>query len=676
MPPSRTYTLHSDLDKALLFASMVTEERLGALYSYTLQALSTRSGIGLPGMLGKPMAVQMKPADGPQRWFHGIVVEAAQSGYTVIDDVSFALYTLTLRPRPWLLTQRRSSRIFANRSVPDIVRHVLAAIGYSDVKVSLSGSYPSREYCVQYREDDFSFISRLMEQEGIYYYFTHDQSKHTLVLADGLGAHASAPGAASLPWLMPGTALESRTDGIVDWQPSTAAHTTVYRLGDYDPLNPRASLDASAQADQGAPLHVVGGLESADFPGTYLDVELGRRYAQVRLEARNAERALSQGRTHAPGVATGTLVRLSGSPSGTWDREYLVTGCRMQLNEAGYASGDADNAPVFESVFTAIDARLPYRSALATPRPVVSGLQTAVVTDAEGAGEDESIVVDNHGRVHVVFHWASPAAKGDQVYSCPVRVASSWAGKQWGALHVPRVGQEVVVSFLEGDPDRPLIIGSVYNATHMPPFDLPAEKTLSGIRSRSEGGSSEEFNELHFEDKAGKEEIYLHAQRDLRQEIKNDRNVQIEQNDTFKVGKDQKGEVVNDRQLKVGNDDALEVTSNCEMKIGKQLILKAGEEIQLVTGQASVIMKSSGEIQIEGVNITVQAQNGVKVEGQVQVDVKAGATMNLQAGARLAIKSDAVLSAEAGATATVKGAVLNLQGQATAMMSAALIKIG
>lgn len=672
----RTFTLHSDLGDALLFARMDASERLGALYAYRLVALSRDARLSLPGLLGGPMAVHMRPDAGPERWFHGIVVEAAQTGFTEIEGLSYAAYALTLAPRPWLLTQRRHSRVFANRDVPDIVRQVLAGIGYSDIRVNLSGRYPVREYCVQYREDDFAFISRLMEQEGIYYYFAHDDSKHTLVLADGLGAHAPARGAASLAYLAPGLAPGHWVDGVGDWCPSSAAHTTVCRLADYDPLKPRASLDGHADAEQGVPLHGIDGLEAFDYPGGHLEAEEGRRYAQVQVEARNAERAGHQGRTCAAGIANGSLFRLGESPGGQWDHEYLVTGCTMRLCEAGYASGADDDAPPFECSFHAIDSRLPFRSRLHAPRPVVAGLQTATVTDADGGGEDEAIEVDRYGRVHVVFHWSTSAREQDQTQSCPVRVASCWAGKQWGAMHIPRVGQEVVVSFLEGDPDRPLIVGSVYNATHMPPFDLPGAKTRSGIRSRSEGGGADDFNELRFDDKAGEEEVYLHAQRDLRERVEHDHLGVVDNDHTYEIGNDQTGKVGRDRTHEVGNHDVLDVAADATTKVGQTFRLEAGTEIELVTGLSSLVMKSSGEIVLKGVDITVLGQQAVKVEGQVEVGIKAGAIMQVQAGASMTLKSDAMLTAEGGANATLKAPMLTLSGQGIAQMSAPLIKIG
>jgi type VI secretion system secreted protein VgrG len=681
----RNYTLHSDLGDALRFAGMEGSEKLGRLFEFRVRALSRDAGLDLVAMLGKPMAVHMRMPDGFERWFHGIAIEAEQTGFTVVDDLRHAVYAIRLAPRPWLLTRRRHSRVFANRDVVSIIRAVLGGVGYSDVRTHLTASYPVRETCVQYREDDFSFISRLMEQEGLYYYFTHDERRHVMVLADGIGAHSAAKGAARLPWQADGSHAMRDATGVREWRCAAAAHTTSARLTDYDPLKPRASLEGQGEAGQGLPLHGVDGLETFDFPGGGASADEHRQRAQVAVEACNAERARVSGRSEAYGVATGALITVAGSPGGQWDHEYLVTGCDVVLREAGLASGagtadpgDEPDAAPWDCRFHAIDSRLPYRSLQSTPRPLIAGLQTATVCDSSGGGDEEEIAVDQHGRVHVLFHWSASAATGDrdQTHSCPVRVATPWAGKQWGMVHIPRVGQEVVVSFLEGDPDRPLIVGSVYNGTHATPYPLPAEKTRSGVRSRSDGGGAEDFNEIRFEDKKGSEELFVHAQKDLREEVENDHHVLVEHDEKSEVKNDQTGKVGHDRSHEVGNDDKLDVKANGTTTVGRKFKLDAGTEIELVTGQSSIVMKSSGEIQIKGLNITINGQQTIKAEGGMEVAIKAGVKMDLKAGATMTLKSDAMLNAEGGAMATVKAPMLTLQGQGLAKMAAPLITIG
>jgi type VI secretion system secreted protein VgrG len=288
---------------------------------------------------------------------------------------------------------------------------------------------------------------------------------------------------------------------------------------------------------------------------------------------------------------------------------------------------------------------------------MVVGLQTAVVS---GSDKAEDISVDKYGRIQVTFHWNKPDKENFHI-SCPVRVASSWAGKGWGAVNIPRVGQEVVVSFLEGDPDRPLVIGSVYNADNMPPYALPANKTQSGIKSRShKNGGADDFNEIRFEDKKGNEDFFLHAQKDMHEEVENDHFVAIDHDEIIEIKNDQKITIKNDqteditgkRTTSVGKDDKLDVKQNGTTTIGQKFKLSAGTEIQLVTGAASIVMKATGEIEIKGVNI--------KINGDATVAAKGGASMEVSSS---------------GMT-TVKGSMLSLKGEGMAQLSGGIIMIG
>ncbi|MFC4729753.1 type VI secretion system Vgr family protein [Coralloluteibacterium thermophilus] len=667
---ARIYTLHSDLGDALLFGSMHASERLGSLFSYRITAYSQDARLDLAGLLGRPMAVHMRMPDGYQRWFHGMVAEIGQDGFVTHDRLSLAVYAIRLVPRPWLLTQRRECRIFSDKSVPQIVRQVLDGIGYSDVRLSLGGDYPVREYCVQYGEDDFNFVSRLMEQEGIYYFFAHARDAHTMVLADGLGAHASTSGYASIPYLPVADDGHRLAEAVGTWTAACAVHTTTHRLSDFDPLRPRTALLATGECGQGSGLHGVSGLEAYDWPGTHTALADGERYAQVRAEAHAVERALFRGEATAAGIAVGNLFELRDFPRREWNQEYLVVATEMHMAEPGYASGGGAAAPVRCGI-EAIESRLPFRSPARAPRPTIPGLQTAVVV---GNDTDEDIAVDEYGRVRVAFHW-SRASSGSPPPSCPVRVASVWAGKQWGALHIPRVGQEVVVSFLEGDPDRPLIIGSVYNADHMPPYALPDNRTQSGIRSRSLLGAAVDFNEIRFEDKAGEEELFFHAQKDMREEVENDHHVAVEHDEIVEIGNEQRVVVGADRTHEVRKNDTLDVAENGTTTIGRKFKLDAGQEIELVTGQSSIVMKSDGTIDIKGLKITIDGTTKVMVKSQ-EVVVDAGFKVEASAGATMKLSSGGMLDAKASAKLGLKGALLDMSADGIATLGGALIKIG
>lgn len=640
-------TLESDLGDKLQLASLSGSEQLGQLFAYHLKVFSKDSEVSLLPLLGSSMTVTFD-TDDYKRHFNGIVAEISQTGFESFADKRQAEYVVTLVPKAWLLSHKVDCRIYLKMSVPEIVKSVLAEIGYGDVKLSLSGTYEKREYCVQYREDYFNFISRLMEQAGIYYFFQHGSGVHTMVLADSLGAHATAH-YGELPYLPQSAASKAATEAAVtEFATARSVRAIKYSLTDYDPMSPKKSLlgvDSISNADGN---HTVPKLDSFDYPGDHLSADAGKHYAQVRLEAINVAQSLCTGATNVCGVLTGELFKLTKFPRKELNQEYLLIGSTVHIENAPEVSGQQGGDQFF-CHFSVIQSRQPFRCMQTATKPRIAGMQTAVVSGSDTA---EDISVDKYGRIQVTFHWNKPDKENFHI-SCPVRVASSWAGKGWGAVNIPRVGQEVVVSFLEGDPDRPLVIGSVYNADNMPPYKLPDNKTQSGIRSRShEGGGTDDFNELRFEDKKGSEDFFMHAQKDMHVEVENDRVVAIEHDEKITIKNDQTEDVKGKRTTTVGKDDKLDVTGNGTTTIGQKFKLSAGTEIQLVTGASSIVMKSSGEIEIKGVNI--------KINGDATVAAKANASMEVSCS---------------GST-TVKGSMLSLKGDGMAQLSGGIIMIG
>ena len=648
-------TLKSDLGDKLQPASFSGSEQLGQLFSYHLKVFSSDSEVELRPLLGSSMTVTFG-TDDYTRHFNGIVAEISQTGFESFSGKRQAEYALTLVPKPWLLLHKIDCRIYLKKSVPDIVKEVLAEIGYSDVKLSLSGSYEKREYCVQYRESCFNFISRLMEQEGIYYFFQHREGVHTMVLADALGAHAATDGHAELPYQPQSGASKASTEAaITEFATARSVQTIKYSLTDYDPMSPKKSLLALDSISNADGNHPVPKLDSFDFPGDHLSTDAGKHYAQVRLEASNVAQSLCTGATNVCGVLTGALFKLTKFPRRELNQEYLVVGSTVHIENAAEVSGQQGGDQFF-CHFSVIQSRQPFRSMQTAVRPTIAGLQTAVVSGSDTA---EDISVDKYGRIQVTFHWNKPDKENFHI-SCPVRVASSWAGKNWGAVNIPRVGQEVVVSFLEGDPDRPLVIGSVYNADNMPPYALPDNKTQSGIKSRShQGGGADDFNELRFEDKKGSEDFFMHAQKDMHVEVENDRVVAVDNDEKMTIKNDQTEDVKGKRTTTVGKDDKLDVTGNGTTTIGQKFKLSAGTEIELVTGAASIVMKSSGDIDIKGVSVNIKGVN-VKIDGDATVAAKGGASAELSSS---------------GST-TVKGSMLSLKGDGMAQLSGGIIMIG
>ena len=648
-------TLKSDLGDKLQPASFSGSEQLGQLFSYHLKVFSGDSEVELRPLLGSSMTVTFA-TDDYTRHFNGIVAEISQTGFESFSGKRQAEYALTLVPKPWLLLHKVDCRIYLKKSVPDIVKEVLTEIGYSDVKLSLSGSYEKREYCVQYRESCFNFISRLMEQEGIYYFFQHREGVHTMVLADALGAHAATDGHAELPYQPQSGASKASTEAaITEFATARSVQTIKYSLTDYDPMSPKKSLLALDSISNADGNHPVPKLDSFDYPGDHLSTDAGKHYAQVRLEASNVAQSLCTGATNVCGVLTGALFKLTKFPRKELNQEYLVVGSTVHIENAAEVSGQQGGDQFF-CHFSVIQSRQPFRSMQTAVRPTIAGLQTAVVSGSDTA---EDISVDKYGRIQVTFHWNKPDKENFHI-SCPVRVASSWAGKNWGAVNIPRVGQEVVVSFLEGDPDRPLVIGSVYNADNMPPYALPDNKTQSGIKSRShQGGGADDFNELRFEDKKGSEDFFMHAQKDMHVEVENDRVVAVDNDEKMTIKNDQTEDVKGKRTTTVGKDDKLDVTGNGTTTIGQKFKLSAGTEIELVTGAASIVMKSSGDIDIKGVSVNIKGVN-VKIDGDATVAAKGGASAELSSS---------------GST-TVKGSMLSLKGDGMAQLSGGIIMIG
>ncbi|HEX7349017.1 MAG TPA: type VI secretion system tip protein TssI/VgrG [Rhodanobacteraceae bacterium] len=653
-----TVTITSTACDGLLFRSLSADEELGELFRFAVQFESANGSIDLTGLLGSSMTVTLALQDGFRRYFNGIVCEASQTATATVDSLVYAQYSVLLVPKPWLLGQTVDCRIFTNMSAPDIITQLLSEAGYTDVQNNLSSAYTTRDYCVQYREDGLSFIHRLMEQEGIYYFFTHANGTHTMVLADGVGAHSVGATFKTVPYA-PRVEGALRTDAAVNtFEALRGVDSATVKLTDYNPLTPKASLDVSDTSDGHGPSVAYA---EFDYPGTHGVANDGQHYATVRAEALTAARSFGTGTTTACGVCAGNLFTLDRHPQGALNQEYLLTETQIYLRSGGRASG-AGNELEFQGRFHALPSSVPFRKTLKTRKPKIVGLQTAIVTGSE---TDEDIAIDEYGRVQVNFHWNMPNRPHAQC-SCPVRVASMWAGKNWGAVSYPRVGQEVVVSFIEGDPDRPLIIGSVYNAANVTPYALPANKTQSGIKSRSLLGGTDDFNELRLEDKKGQEDFFIHAQKDMHEEVEHDHTVTIDHDEILTVKNDRTHTIDNNDTLTVKGDrshtvdktDTLSVTKSGSTTIGTTYSLSAGDKIELTCGASSITMKASGEITISGSSISISGTQSVSIAGQMGVSI-----------------SGLNISAEADAEATLKGTMTTVQGEASTMVKGAIVTV-
>ena len=579
----------------LLLNQMGGGEELGRLFAYELQLTSLDANIDLNQLLGKPMNVGVQLADGGERHFHGIVAQCSQS----IDQGQFASYQVTLRPWLWLLSRTSDCRIFQNLSIPQIIKQVFRDLGFSDFEDALSRPYREWEYCVQYRETSFDFVSRLMEQEGIYYFFRHEQDRHVLVLADAYGAHATVPGYTSVPYY-PKDEQQRERDHMHNWHLVQQVQPGSLELNDYDFQRPSASIDVRSAMPRP---HTAGDYPLYDYPGTYVKSEDGEHYARTRIEALQTLHEQVEFSGNARGLGSGHLFSLTGFSRRDQNREYLILGARYYITQERLESGGGAASAQFDSSLTCIDAQQSFRPLANTHRPIVKGPQTALVVGPKG----EEIWTDQYGRVKVHFYW-DRHDQSNENSSCWIRVSQSWAGKNWGSMQIPRIGQEVIVSFLEGDPDRPIITGRVYNAEQTVPYDLPENATQSGMKSRSsKGGSPANFNEIRMEDKKGLEQLYIHAERnqdivvevDESHSVGHDRNKSIGHNETVTIG--------NNRLRIVKQEDVLSVGQKKTDSISQSYVIEVGENLRLVCGESILELNASGQINLTGVQISFYA---------------------------------------------------------------------
>ncbi|QYF95736.1 type VI secretion system tip protein VgrG [Massilia sp. PAMC28688] len=632
-------------DDKLLFASMSGSEQLGRLSEFTVCMLSLDADIMIADVLGKPLDVALAVnADGDMRHFNGIVTRFRSTGW--YGD--FTCYEATVHPWLWLLTRSSNCRIFQDQTVPDIVKEVCEAYGgVVALTASLSGEYPALPYCVQYRETDFNFVCRLLEGAGIYFYFTHTADKHTMVLADSYSAHQPIDGYDSLKFGLSSRKGSWNEETVSAFSAGGEIASSKFVLNDFNFEKPAASLLTNNSIEAG---FNQGAFEMFDYPGNYSVAADGGALARARMESLHGQCEQITATTDARGLHPGGLFTLALHPRAAYNRGYLVTGASYAFSNTDYASGGGEFT--FECRITAVGKEHAYRPLPVVPKPVVHGPQTAFVVGKAG----EEIWTDKYGRVKVQFHW-DRVGKHDEKSSCWVRVAQGWAGKGWGAFTLPRIGMEVVVSFLEGDPDRPLVTGCVYNASAMPPYALPAEQTISTVKSQSSKGG-EGFNELRFEDKKGEEEVYIHAERDFLRVVKNndalkvgfetaekgDQTIDIKNDQVVKIGNDQTLTVTNDQletidnnqtvtikadqKLDVGGDQTVGVDGAQKIKVGSTISIEAGTSIELKVGGSS--------IKIEGAKITIKSPE-IEIAADASAKVKSGAMMEIKSGAMMTI---------------------------------------
>jgi len=600
----RVVKAHTPLaEDQLLFRSMHGSEGLSQLFEFEVDLLSPNTSVDMKGLLGKPLALEIQTLSGPPRYLNGQITrftmigrEGGSSRYTV--------YRASVRPWLWYLTRTSDCKIFQNKSVVEILEDVLGEYGFAFEK-KLSASYRQWEYCVQYQETDFAFVSRLMEHEGIYYYFKHDKNQHTLVLADDMSAHETLPGYPKIGYLASDRATDPGREVIDQWEVTEEIRPGTYVVDDFDFKKPRADLLNTRSQPRG---NDHGRYEMYEWMGGYSDAGQGEHYARIRLEEAQAQAEVDTGHTNVRGMAPGYRFTMQNAPRNEDNREYLVVSVMYSLREGGYASGGMQGEYSFH--FGVQPTSFPFRARRITRVPSTQGPQTATVVGPPG----EDIWIDKYGRVKVQFRWDRYGQRNEDS-SCWVRVSSAWAGSNFGAVNHPRVGQEVIVDFIAGCPDRPIIIGRVYNADQMPPLELPAKATVSGFISRTIKGDGELANHFIIDDDPGCESIKIHAQKDFTLEVENnemhtvdgERTTIIKGADTY-TGDTSLDETINGpHTLTVNKGGPQKITVNggdqfIKVDGGNQQVDVIGDQTIHVTGKRTDTV-DSGEERIIGTSL-------------------------------------------------------------------------
>jgi len=562
MPSERLVKAHTPLPpEQLKFRGMHGAESLSQLFELEVELVSESYSLDMKSLLGKPLTLEIETAAAAPRYLSGHITRCVLVGREN-NTSRYTIYRATVRPWLWYLTQTSDNKIFQNKNVPDVIREVLKDYGYP-VEFKLVDSYRNWEYCVQYQETDYAFISRLMEHEGIYFWFKHDKGKHTLVLTDDITQHEPMPDYEQIPYYGPDRITIPREDYIYKWEVAEQITPGAFATTDYHPLTPAASLEARRN-NPGAYDH--GDLEMYEWQGGYTDPDDAEHYTRVRLEDLQCRQEQSAGSANARGLSPGHLFTLRNHPRQAENREYLVVSTYYRIRESGYASGQPEPGS-FDLEFVVLPTSTQFRAPRVTPIPRTHGPQTATVVGKQG----EEIWTDKMGRVKVQFHW-DRYGKKDENSSCWVRVSSPWAGGGFGGIQLPRVRDEVIVDFIGGQPDRPIVIGRVFNANNLPPWDLPDNATQSGFLSRSKSGTPATANALMFEDKSGSERIWLHAERELCTEVEANELHSTDQNRTTTIGENDTTKIGGNRDIKVTGTD------NLRIQKGREVFVKGHED--------------------------------------------------------------------------------------------------
>ncbi len=665
----------------LLFSGMSGEEAVSTPFLFTVDMLSEKDTILATQILRKPLVVELDMGGGTTRYIHGLVRRFIQMDSAFSDLYA---YRAEIVPWFWFLSLAADCRVYENKSVLDIIEDVFKRNNWTDFSVKTTGSYPKREYCVQYRETDLAFVSRLLEEEGIFYFFQHTDSKHTLVLADGNSAFQPIPGSSTVSATeqVVSSTQYQQSVGSLQWDQHVPPGTVT--LYDYNYLDGQTPLTATVSAN--------GPEEIYDYPGGFTDQDTGDRYARSQLDAAEAFIQSLTGVSSCMGFTSGYQFTMSDYFRSDINGGFNIVKVRHTAQLNGYygSASATDQSATYQNDFRALAKETVFRPDVRTPRPLVPGTQTALVVGPSGS----EINVDKYGRVQVQFFWER-TSKGDPGSSPYVRVSTSWAGKNWGIIHIPRIGQEVVVAFEEGNPDRPIIVGSVYNPDMMPPYDLPANKSQSGIKSRStEGGGTADYNEFRFEDKKGSEEIHLHAQKDLRITVENNRTEYIGNAETKTIDKGDYNELLKEGKYVLEiqkGDQEIDIDQGCQkttisqgdcsldVEMGKYDVSLGQGDMSVSLSQGNMSTKlSMGNYDLEASmgNVSIKADLGqVTIEAMQGIELKVGEN-SIKIDQMGVTISGMMISVSGQVQTQVSGLMMQVSGNAMTQISGGITMIG
>lgn len=619
---SRAAILTTPLGKdKLALTSFDGSEALSELFEFRIDALSSDENIDFDQVLGRSCCVRLRAGEEPDRYFDGVAVEAQAIGMRG----ELHAYRLILRPSLWLLTRATNCRIWHEKTALDIIKEVLGE-RQIDYRVATTRNFPKLEYSVQYRETDFAFVSRLMEQHGIYYFFEHSDGGHTMALGDSPSSHKPVPGHASMRFATKTAGLHDRRQRLLDWSSQRRFRTGKVELRDYNFKQPNADMKGDAS---GSAKYTKSNMEYYDYPGKYDKQSDGKDYANVRLDAEQTldHRRFASG--EAPSFFPGGLFTLTDHPTSAENARYLIIRCSHHYSAQLYRS--SQNAALvgdrpYHGSYELAPADQTFRAPIVTPKPIVHGPQTAKVVPRKGSdGEEIDVDDDGHGRIKVRFYWDR-----DDKRSCWLRVAQIWAGGRWGGQFIPRVGMEVVVEFLEGDPDRPLVVGAVYNGDNKYPYGLPDNKTQSGVKSNSSKGGAG-YNEFMFEDAKNSEEIRMHAQKDFDATILHAETREIGENfetptgspsrkTTLKMGDDELNITTGSRQATIAMNDQLTVNLNRTTSVLASDTTTVGT--QSTTAELTISINAT-------VAVTIISATAITLEGGGATIILAGGTVTV-----------------------------------------------